>query len=289
MLDAYYWAWVTSLVVCGLYAIYRWLLSERRKCFDAFKDTGIPGPPLDSLINGNADAFYKPTQIESIHRWLKQYGDVFGFFLGDVPIVVIKDLDIIKEIFYKDFSNFSARGHMIHLYELQPLLCDSIGFASGRAWKEARTCMQQFFSPSKLKAVMPSLLDGEREFTEVLGTCADSGAEVDITKLCERFTFDAISKAAFGIDTGVQKNPDNQLFQTAITVFPNYMNGIAYRTGQNLYHWAWLLRLPVKLLTMVVSNPLEEMTDKAKAVIEFRRQNPQVIRLLYKEFSFYLR
>lgn len=78
MLDAYYWAWVTSLVACGLYGFYRWLLRKRRKCFEVFKDTGIPGPPTDSLISGNADAFWKPTQIESISRWLKQYGDVFG-------------------------------------------------------------------------------------------------------------------------------------------------------------------------------------------------------------------
>lgn len=110
MLDAYYWAWVTSLVACGLYGFYRWLLRKRRKCFEVFKDTGIPGPPTDSLISGNADAFWKPTQIESISRWLKQYGDVFGFFLGAVPIVVTKDLDMIRDIMNKDFRNFTARG-----------------------------------------------------------------------------------------------------------------------------------------------------------------------------------
>lgn len=276
MLDAYYWAWVTSLVACGLYGFYRWLLRKRRKCFEVFKDTGIPGPPTDSLISGNADAFWKPTQIESISRWLKQYGDVFGFFLGAVPIVVTKDLDMIRDIMNKDFSNFTARGHMLHLYEHIPLWSDSIAFASGRTWKEARTCLQQFFSPSKMKAVMPSLLDSQRQFIEVLGSSADNGTEVNINQLCERLTFDVISKTAFGIDTEVQKNPDNPLFQTAITVFPNITDETAYHICQNLYNWSWLLRFPVKLLTMLVTNPVAEMINKAKAVIEFRRQNPQV-------------
>lgn len=276
MLDIGYAPWVLAVVACVLYGVGRWLVRERRKCFDAFKNTGIPGPAIDSLINGNADAFWKPTQIASIGRWLKQYGDVFGFFLGDVPIVVVKDLDMIKEIINNGSSNFRDRGYLMHLYELQPILRDSIGFARGDTWRESRTCMQQFFTPSKLKAVMPSLHDSQRKFLEILGDSADGGVEVDINKLCERFTFDAISKTAFGIDTEVQKNPDNPLFQTAITIFPNILTGFAYNTCQNLYHWAWLLRFPVKLLTMLVPNPLTEMTEKAKAVIEFRRQNPQV-------------
>ncbi|XP_077528126.1 cytochrome P450 3A43-like [Haemaphysalis longicornis] len=230
MLDAYYWAWVTFIVACCLYGIYRWVLRERRKCFDVFKGTGIPVPPLDSLISGNAGAFWKPNQIESLRRWLEQYGDVFGFFLGTVPVAVIKDVDMIKQIFNKDFSNFSARGHMLHLYELQPLVCDSIAVASGRPWKEARACMQQFFSLSKLKAVMPSLCHCEKEFIDALATYADNGAEVNISMLCERLTFDVISKTAFGIDTGVQKNPDHQLFQTAITVLPNILEEFAYHT-----------------------------------------------------------
>ncbi|XP_077527799.1 putative cytochrome P450 6a13 [Haemaphysalis longicornis] len=276
MLNQYFWAWVTALVTCGFYGLYRWVLRERRKWFDAFKDTGIPGPPIDSLINGNSDAFFKPTQIESINRWLKQYGDVFGFFLGAVPIVVIKNLDMIKDIMNKDFSNFVARGHMKHLCELQPLMEDSIGFGRGRAWREARACMQQFFTQSKMKAVMPSLLHGQRQFIKVLGATADRGAEVDITKLCERFTFDVISKTAFGIDTEVQKNQDNPLFQAAIVVFPNSMNGFAYHMCQNLFDWPRLLRLLVKVLSMIFSDPAAEMRSQAKAVIEFRRQNPQV-------------
>ncbi|XP_077528127.1 cytochrome P450 3A28-like [Haemaphysalis longicornis] len=192
MTDAYYWASVTFLVFCGLYGLYRWALRERRKCFEVFRDTGIPGPPLDSLINGNADAFWKPTQIESLGRWLKQYGDVFGFFLGTVPIVVTKDLNMIKQIMQKDFSNFSARG------------------------------------------VMPTLWNCQNEFIEVLRTSADSGAEVNISMMCERFTFDVIAKTAFGIDTGVQKNPENPLFQTAITVFPTFMNEFPYHTCPRL-------------------------------------------------------
>ncbi|KAH9365445.1 hypothetical protein HPB48_018326 [Haemaphysalis longicornis] len=80
--------------------------------------------------------------------------------------------------------------------------------------------------------VMPSLHDSQRQFIEVLGASADNGTEVNINQLCERLTFDVISKTAFGIDTEVQKNPDNPFFQTAITVFPNITDETAYHIGR---------------------------------------------------------
>ncbi|XP_077526694.1 cytochrome P450 3A4-like [Haemaphysalis longicornis] len=278
MQDVGHWPWVVALVVCVLYGFARLLLRVRRKCFEVFKDTGIPGPPVKSLINGNSDEYWNPTTFERIGQWLKEYGDVFGFYLGAAPIVVIKDLDILKQIFTKDFSNFNARAHIMFIYELQPFLSNNVAFGRGRAWKEARSCVGQFFTPAKLKMVMPSLVDGQRQFIEVLGKCADTGAEVNITKYLERLTFDVISKMAFGIETDVQRKPENPIFQTALTVLPNIAKGFVYNTGQNLFPWPWLLRRPLQLLSLCFANPLAAMTDKAKAVIEFRRQNPEVNR-----------
>lgn len=276
VLDTGCWAWVVLLLTCGLYAFGRWLVRERRKCFDTFKDTGIPGPPIQSLINGNADAYWKPTQIESLGRWLEEYGDVFGFFLGDAPVVVVKDLDMINEIFVKDFANFSGRGSMMHIHDLQPMLSDTLLFSKGQVWKDIRTCMSHFFTGAKLKTVLPSLLDAEGQFIKILGDNADRGAEVDIEEHCARFTFDAIAKAAFGIDTGVQRDPRNPIFQAVLQVLPNMMEGFVYKMGQSLFHWSWLFMVPLRVASLFTSNPFAEVSKKAKGVIEYRQLNPQV-------------
>ncbi|KAH9365442.1 hypothetical protein HPB48_003958 [Haemaphysalis longicornis] len=167
-------------------------ISQRKKCFTAFEGTGIPVPPLQSLINGHADAFFKQNQFECLGKWLKEYGDVFGFYLGDVPFVVIEDPDMINQIYAQDFNKFTGRG------------------------------------------VMPSLINAQQQFLEVLGSMADAGTECEIGSRCERLTFDVISKAAFGIDTHVQKNTDNPLFKTAIECFPNIMKGFFYKLGRKL-------------------------------------------------------
>ncbi|KAH6921074.1 hypothetical protein HPB50_027938 [Hyalomma asiaticum] len=149
-------------------------------------------------------------------------------------------------------------------------------FAKGSQWKAARSCLSQFFTSSKLRAVMPSLLNAQQQLVGILGEHADSGEEVDINSLCERFTFDVICKAAFSLDTNVQRNPENPLFKKAITVVPNVNSGFLYHLGQNLYQWPWLLSLPIKVLIAFCSNPLADMTNKAAEIIMYRRINPQV-------------
>ncbi|KAK8788082.1 hypothetical protein V5799_022139 [Amblyomma americanum] len=270
------WAWAAAVLAALLYSLAHWLVRQRRKCFEAFEGTGIPTVLLRSLIKGNLDEFRKPNCIESLGRWLKEYGDVFGFFLGDTPFVVTKDLDMINSIFIKDSKKFHGRGHALNIYELDALFARFVGFSKGAIWKDSRNCMAQFFTPSKLKAVLPSLLNAEQEFIQILGEHADLDAETEINSLCERFTFDAIGKAAYGIDTDVQRNPENPLFKNALAVMPSLHSGFFYELGQSLYHCSWLLKVPLNLMKCVFNNPVSDLTQKAKDVIHYRQKNPQV-------------
>lgn len=269
-------AQLIAVVIWVFCSIGYWLICQRRKCFDAFKDTGVPTVPLRSLINGNSDEYWTPTVIERLDRWLGEYGDVFGFFMGDTPMLVVKDLHMINEIFIKESSKFHGRGRTLHIYEMDPLFKRYMLLSKGAVWKESRTCMSHFFTTSKLKAVMPSMLHALQQFIDILGEHADRGVEVDINSLCERFTFDAISKVAYGIDTNVQRNPEVPMFQNALAVVPKLNAGFFYNLGQNLYHWRSLLKVPAKLLGTLYSNPLAEMTKKTTDVIQYRRMNPQV-------------
>ncbi|XP_065297835.1 cytochrome P450 3A6-like isoform X1 [Dermacentor albipictus] len=262
--------------ICLCQSLGRWLIRQRRKCFNAFDGTGVPTVPLRSLISGNTNEFWEPTVIERIDEWVKGYGNVFGFFIGDTPFMVVKDLDMINEIFIKEANKFSSRGRMSHMAEQDPLFAKYLIFSKGSVWKRFRNCMSQFFTSSKLRAVMPSLLHAQKQFIDVLGEHADRGVDVDINSLCERFTFDVISKAAYGIDTGVQRNPDHPLFKSALPVLANVTSGFFYHLGQNLYHWDWLLKLAFKVIGAISSNPLAEMTKKVTEVIRYRRKHPQV-------------
>ncbi|XP_037558015.1 cytochrome P450 6A1-like [Dermacentor silvarum] len=158
--------------------------------------------------------------------------------------MVVKDPEIINEVFFKEFSKFQGRGRMMHIYEMDPVFSRYIVLSKGETWRTSRASMSPFFTTAKLKAVMPSLLHAQQQFIDVLGEHADKGVEADINSLCERLTFDVIGKAAYGIDTNVQRNPEYPLFKNALAILPNLNSGFLYNLGQNCYHWPWLLKLP---------------------------------------------
>ncbi|XP_075558811.1 cytochrome P450 3A6-like isoform X4 [Dermacentor variabilis] len=166
--------------------------------------------------------------------------------------------------------------HMFNIIEQDPLFARYIILSKGAVWKSSRNCMSQFFTSSKLRAVMPSLLHAQQQFIDVLGEHAERGVDVDINSLCERFTFDVIGKAAYGIDTNVQRNPEYPLFKDALAVLPNVTSGLLYHLAQNLFHWPWLLKLPALALGAFYANPLADMTRKSTEIIQHRRNNPQV-------------
>ncbi|CAN8008000.1 unnamed protein product, partial [Ixodes pacificus] len=85
------------------------LIRWRRKTFSYFKDLGIPGPK-PNLIWGNLWEYHQNRLFRALDKWCKEYGDIFGFYNGDVPMLVVKDLEFLKHVFIKNFSNFTDRG-----------------------------------------------------------------------------------------------------------------------------------------------------------------------------------
>lgn len=47
--------------------------------------------------------------MEVLEKWRKEYGRVFGYYIGLRPSLNIVDADIVKEIFVGKFSNFMNR------------------------------------------------------------------------------------------------------------------------------------------------------------------------------------
>lgn len=44
-----------------------------------------------------------------LQKWTQKYGKVYGFYEGHLPILVTSDVDVIQEVFIKQFTNFSPR------------------------------------------------------------------------------------------------------------------------------------------------------------------------------------
>ncbi|KAM7296306.1 mucin-7-like [Ixodes scapularis] len=138
-------AFFTLVVVLGI-SLLRW----RQRHFSYFKDLGIAGPK-PNLLWGNLWQYHEKGLFRALDKWCNEYGDIFGFYNGDVPMLVVQDLEFLKYVFVKNFSNFTDRGVTMRTDEMHPILGRSVIHARGSGWKSIRSCVTPGFSTLKLK------------------------------------------------------------------------------------------------------------------------------------------
>lgn len=263
-----------ACLLCSvLLLVWRW----RRRVFSAFEGTNIPGPPPSSWLWGNLRDYWTPTTVARIGEWHKQYGDTFGFYLGDQPFVVTKDLDLLKHVLIKDFNNFVARGETMFMSSIHPKLSSSLIFAGGNKWKTTRSCMSQAFSTVKIKVMMAAIHHAVDEFLDSLGKAADEEADFEFSEALADLTFDVIGKGAFGIDMDAQKGRTHPIFILALRTHPTLMSGLAYDLFQSFSSLSsCLLKAFAVLHGWILGNPFILLADQIKPVIKMRKENPSL-------------
>ncbi|CAF1467819.1 unnamed protein product, partial [Rotaria sordida] len=157
---------------------------------------------------------------KQLQEWTRQYGSIYGLFVGTKPMYVVSDVDFLQEVFIKQFSSFHSRDipeilrnendGIIHLFR-----------ATGARWRRQRYVINPTFSSAKLKLMSPLVNECIQAMLNKLAQMRDSEQhqEVNIYDLYKRLTMDVICRCAFGIDTDVQNDINNPYLQKAIAVF----------------------------------------------------------------------
>ena len=124
---------------------------QRKRLYRSFSRRGIPGPSPD-LLSGN---FYQQQQNKSmqphqvIDKWLKEYGDVFGYFIGSEKYLLVRDLDLLKKVFIEKASLFRNRPKPA--IDVQPI-STSIVFLRDDDWKRVRKTISPVFGQHKVQS-----------------------------------------------------------------------------------------------------------------------------------------
>jgi cytochrome P450 len=73
-----------------------------------------------------------------------------GFFSFDRPSLLIRDLELVKNILVKDFNAFM--NHALSTDEkLEPLFANQLGLLKGEIWRHIRANLNPAFTSVKLK------------------------------------------------------------------------------------------------------------------------------------------
>ncbi|KAL3197930.1 hypothetical protein MRX96_044616 [Rhipicephalus microplus] len=259
-----------SLIVIFLAAVIRW----RQRHFSYFKTLGIPGPE-PSLLWGNLREYHETHYFEVIGKWLDKYGDTFGFYNGDVPFVVTKDLDFLEYIFIRNFQNFTDRGDEMVMEQRHPLLRNGIVYAEGSKWRNIRRSLASAFTHGKLKQMMADVKNGADTFLDIVSEYADSNREANVFELYQRLAMDYVGRTAFGVDFSFQRGPENALAVSSKAILRGVMKGPFYFICQCTSTFGVFAK-PLYWINMLLGVYASvALTKETANVIDLRRNNPE--------------
>ncbi|XP_014476474.1 PREDICTED: uncharacterized protein LOC106745409 [Dinoponera quadriceps] len=127
------------------------------------------------------------------------------------PVVVLRDLELIKDVMVKDFEHFTDHA-VIVTEECDPLFGKNIFSLCGDRWKEMRNTLSPSFTSSKMKVMFELVSRCSHEFTEYLADHPELWSSIDTRDAFRRYATDVIATSAFGISINSMKERNNEFF-----------------------------------------------------------------------------
>jgi hypothetical protein len=141
------------VLVVSLSAIFIALYLYFTRNFKFWHKLGIPYvKPTPFVGNLKECAFQKVNFGEHLQQIYEKHSDkpYVGIFSFDKPILLIRDLELVKNILLKDFQYFKDR--IISVDEkLDPLSSKILFVIKGQLWRHWRTKVTPAFTSSKMK------------------------------------------------------------------------------------------------------------------------------------------
>ncbi|KAK7473663.1 hypothetical protein BaRGS_00035060 [Batillaria attramentaria] len=134
------------------------------------------------------------------------------------PVLMTTDVDILKEVFIKDFANFPDR--MSAFTRLQPYPMDQgLVMVGGDQWRRQRHTLTPTFSTSKLRAMGKFITRCCHNLSTAMRKNTDEGNLLDVKQMYGSFTLDVICGTAFGFETNALGHEDNVFLNNVKALF----------------------------------------------------------------------
>lgn len=130
----------------------------------------------------------------------------FGVHVITKPVLILRDPDLIRGIFIKDFAHFADRG--VYINEKLDPLSANLFTMHGMKWKNMRAKLSPVFTSGKLKAMFSTILDCGASLQSYMNNAANNEDVIEVREIAACYTTDIIASAAFGVDVNSIENPD---------------------------------------------------------------------------------
>ncbi|XP_015434757.1 PREDICTED: probable cytochrome P450 6a14 [Dufourea novaeangliae] len=208
------------VTLCGvsviLFLLYYYLTSN----FNYWKNRGVSGPRPVPIFGNLRQMIMKNLFLGEILKQMYneyKHEPAFGIFVRRAPILIVNDLDLIKDILIKDFSLFADRG--IQLYPKVEPLCEHLFNLEEERWRLLRTRLSPVFTSGKIKEMFPLVAECGQHLEKYLEKLVSKGDPVECREIAAKYTTDVIGSCAFGIDTNSFSDEDSEFRSMGRQVF----------------------------------------------------------------------
>jgi hypothetical protein len=147
--------------------------------FKFWQKLGIPyATPKPFFGNLKDCVFQKVCMGKHLQHIYEQHSDkpYVGIFSFDKPSLLIRDLELVKNILVKDSQSFI--DHMMTLSEeLEPVIAKGLFLLKGRLWRQVRTSLTPIFTSGKVKMMFYLVDICGKELADYLGKATAEGKQ----------------------------------------------------------------------------------------------------------------
>ncbi|CAH2269490.1 jg27299 [Pararge aegeria aegeria] len=190
-----------------------------RKSYSRFSDHGVKHPRAYPFFGNMAKIAFR---IDNFGNDLDQYYNNYPEerFVGKYeflrPVIIVRDLDLVKRITIKDFEHFlDHRG--LTADNVEPLFSRNIISLKGQEWKDMRSTLSPAFTSSKIKLMVPFMEEvGKpmiRSIKKKLMESPTGSIDDDCKDLTSRYANDVIASCAFGLKVDSHTDKNNKFFE----------------------------------------------------------------------------
>ncbi|XP_015600308.1 cytochrome P450 9e2-like isoform X1 [Cephus cinctus] len=175
-----------------------------------FETMGIPYVNSHIIVGNRGPVIFKQMSYsEHIQSLYGSKPDVkyFGIYDFTSPAIMIRDLELIRDIGIKHFDHFVDHKRFSDP-ELDPLFTKNLFALNGDKWREMRALLSPAFTSSKMKVMFDLISTCATDFVDIV--MKQEPIVLDIKDAFTRYTNDVIASVAFGISVNSMKDRENE-------------------------------------------------------------------------------
>ncbi|KRT83904.1 cytochrome P450, partial [Oryctes borbonicus] len=181
--------------------------------FDYWKKRNVPFHPPVTFFGNLRDSITMKRSLGQIYTEIyNSYPNApyVGFFKMRKPGLLIRDIEIIKNIFIKDFNSFQKNDFFVD-ENVDPIFSRNPFVQHGERWKTSRSQLSYCFTSGKMKHMFPLMHAISQNMVKYIENEIKLGGNPFETKeLAGKFTSDNVATCAFGMDGKSFEDPNSE-------------------------------------------------------------------------------